>query len=295
MSPSTRAVLWFEALRPRTWPASLAPVLVGSAAAFHAGGFVPAVAALACATALLLQISTNLVNDWGDHVRGADGEDRIGPARASQSGGVDPRHVALAGGAALAAAAAVGALLIVRGGWPVVWIGLGSLVAAVAYTAGPFPLAYHGLGEVFVFAFFGPVAVLGTEYVQAGVVSDAGVAASIAMGALAAAILLVNNVRDVDGDARAGKRTIVVRLGRRAGRALYAIAVAIAFGGVIGGGIGGWLPRTTFAVLLALPLVRAPLSAVLTRTDGASLNAALAATARLELVFGVLLAAGLVW
>lgn len=281
------------AVRPRTLPASVVPVLVGSAVAAHRGAFEPVIATLALLTALFLQIGTNLVNDYGDHVRGADGADRIGPARASQSGEVDPRHVAVAGGIALSFAALVGGMLILRGGWPVVWIGLGSLVCAVAYTAGPFPLAYHGLGEVFVFAFFGPVAVLGTEYLQAGDVSAGGVFSSLAIGVLAAAILLVNNVRDVEGDARAGKRTIVVRLGREAGRRLYVGALLGGFGALLVGVAVGALPRSALLAWLVAPLAGAPLRAVLRETDGPALNAALAQTARLELGFGALLSLGL--
>ncbi len=293
MSSAGRAALWVSALRPRTLPASLVPVMVGSAVAAHRGGFDAGVAGLALGAAIFLQIATNLVNDWGDHVRGADDDARIGPARASQSGAVDPRHVAMAGVTALLGAAVVGAFLIARGGWPIFWIGLASMVAAAAYTAGPFPLAYHGLGEVFVFLFFGPVAVLGTEYLQVGDLSAGGVLCSVAVGALATAIMLVNNVRDVDGDARAGKRTIVVRLGRAGGRALYVAALGVGFGIIVWGAAAGVLPTGALLAGLALPLAWAPLRAVLGRTDGPALNEALAATARVELVFGLLLAAGL--
>lgn len=243
--------------------------------------------------ALFLQIGTNLVNDYGDHVRGADGEDRIGPARASQSGEVDPRHVAIAGGVALACAGAAGAVLIAWGGWPVVWIGIGSILCAIAYTAGPFPLAYHGLGEVFVFFFFGPVAVLGTEYLQAGNVSGMGLGASVAIGLLASAILLVNNVRDVEGDERAGKRTIVVRLGRDMGRRLYVAMVVGGFGVILFSVLGAAMPRSALLAWLAAPLANAPLRAVREARDGPTLNQALAQTAQLELAFGILLCVGL--
>ncbi|MDG2307146.1 MAG: 1,4-dihydroxy-2-naphthoate polyprenyltransferase [Candidatus Binatia bacterium] len=289
----SRASLLLSAIRPRTLPASLVPVVVGSAVAGHGGAFDPAIAGLAILAAVLLQIGTNLINDYGDHVRGADGDDRIGPSRASQSGEVDPKQVALLGGTALLGAALVGVLLIAHGGWPIVWIGVGSLLAAVAYTAGPFPLAYHGLGEVFVFAFFGPVAVLGTQYLQAGEISAGGVAASVAIGALAAAILLVNNVRDVEGDTRAGKRTIVVRLGRRAGRALYVLALALGFGAPLVGWLAGWLPAGALVAWLSLPLGISPLRTVLTTTEGPPLNEALANTAKLELAFGIAFAVGM--
>lgn len=285
---------WVPAIRLRTLPASVVPVVVGTAAAAHRGAFDATIAVLALSTALLLQVATNLLNDYGDHVRGADGPDRLGPERASQSGEVDPQTVARAGIAALVGAAVVGAALIVQGGWPVVWIGLASLVAAAAYTAGPFPLAYHGLGEVFVFVFFGPVAVLGTEYLQAGAPSAGGVVGGVAIGALAAAILLVNNVRDVEGDTRAGKRTIVVRWGRAVGRRIYAATVAVGFLAPLAAVVGGWLPPAVLLSWLSLPLARGPLRSVYESTDGPALNEALAQTARLELVFGILFALGLV-
>ena len=207
------ATRWIAAARPRTLPAAVAPVLVGSACALHAGGFaaLPAVAALL--VALLLQVGTNFVNDWGDFRRGADGPDRVGPARAVAAGWITPRAMALAGALAFGAAALLGIYLTLRGGPLALALGVLSIAAGVAYTAGPFPLAYRGLGEVFVFAFFGPVAVCGTELVQRGAVSQLALAASVPVGLLAAAILVVNNVRDVDTDARAGKRTIAVRLG----------------------------------------------------------------------------------
>ena len=290
---AARVGVWLPgAIRIRTLPASVVPVFVGTAAAAQRGAFEPVVAILALLVALSLQVATNLVNDYGDHVRGADGDDRIGPARASQSAEVDPRHVAIGGGVALLFAAVFGAFLIARGGWPVVWIGLGSLVSAVAYTAGPYPLAYHGLGEVFVFAFFGPVAVLGTEFLQAGSVSTGGIWASVAIGLLAAAILLVNNVRDVAGDERAGKRTIVVRLGRDAGRRLYAVVLLSAFGAILVGVIFSALPLGSLLSWFAIPLARRPMRAMSEATDGPTLNATLADTARLEFAFGALLSVG---
>ncbi|HZP42982.1 MAG TPA: 1,4-dihydroxy-2-naphthoate polyprenyltransferase [Candidatus Binatia bacterium] len=285
---------WIAAIRPRTLPAAVAPVLVGTAVAAREGGARPALACAALGAALCLQIGTNLVNDWGDFQRGADGPGRLGPARATQAGWLAPAHVLAGGLAAFALAAALGAGLVAAGGWPVVWIGLASIAAGIAYTAGPFPLAYHGLGEACVFVFFGPVAVCGTALVQAGHVSAAAALASVPVGCLAAAILLVNDVRDVDGDRRAAKRTLVVRIGRRAGRRAYAAAVALAFAfaALLAAALGA--PAALLA-FLAAPLARAPLRAVLGATDGQTLNAALAATARLHLVFGALLAAGLAW
>jgi len=285
---------WVLAARPRTLPAAVAPVLVGTAVAARAGGARPGIALVALGAALCLQVGTNLVNDWGDHRRGADGPDRLGPTRVTQAGLVPSGRVLAAGLAAFALAAVLGGVLVAQAGWPVVWIGLASIAAGIAYTAGPFPLAYHGLGELFVFAFFGPVAVCGTELVQTGGVSAAGALASLPVGCLATAILLVNNVRDVDGDRRAAKRTLVVRLGRVAGQRAYATAIALAFVAAVA--LAAYLraPATLLA-LLAAPLAQAPLRAVLSAADGPSLNAALAATARLHLAFGALLALGLAW
>jgi 1,4-dihydroxy-2-naphthoate octaprenyltransferase len=287
-----RARAWLAAVRPRTLSAAVVPVAVGTAAAARDGGARPAVALIALVAATLLQVGTNLVNDWGDARRGADGPDRLGPPRAVLAGWLTPGEVL--GGAALAfgAASLLGASLIVRGGWPIAAIGIGGLGAAVAYTAGPYPLAYHALGEVFVFLFFGPLAVCGAELVQSGGISGVAVASSVPVGCLATAILVVNNVRDVDGDRRAAKRTLVVRLGRPAGRALYACLLALAF--AIVPLLAFWLhaPATILA-WGAAPLVIAPLRDVLRRSDGPGLNAGLAATARLHLAFGLLLACGL--
>ena len=288
-----RAAIWFEALRPRTWPASMVPVLVGCAVAARQGAFDGLVASATLAVALLLQIASNLINDWGDHVRGADDEHRIGPARASQSGEVSAQQVLVAGGFALLGAAAGGAFLVWHGGWPILAVGVAAMVAAAAYTAGPFPLAYHGLGEVFVFAFFGLVAVLGTQYLQAGAIDLAGFGSAVSIGALASAILLVNNIRDIDGDRRANKRTIVVRLGRGAGRALFVSSLVTGFGAILAGLLLGWMNAGVLLVFLSLPLAIRPLRAVLSSTNGPELNTALAETARLELVFGLFLCLGL--
>ncbi len=285
----TRARAWLAAIRPRTLGAAVVPVAVGTAAALREGDAGVALALGALVAAVLLQVGTNLVNDWGDARRGADGPDRIGPPRAVQAGWLPPADVLRGACLSFGAAALIGCWLVARGGWPIAAIGLGGLLAAVAYTAGPVPLAYHGLGEAFVFLFFGPLAVCGTEWLQASRLSAVSVVASIPVGCLATAILLVNNLRDVDSDRRAGKRTVVVRLGRGTGRRLYAGMLAIAFAAAAGLAIA--VPATLLT-WLAAPLARAPLGAVLARVDG-PLNAALAATARLHLVFGLLLAAGI--
>lgn len=290
----TRARAWLLALRPRTLPAAVAPVLVGTAAAARAGAMRPGLALVALATALCLQVGANLVNDWADFRRGADGPGRLGPLRVTQAGLLAPDAVARAGALAFAVAGALGLVLIAAGGWPIALAGAAAIAAGVAYTAGPWPLAYHGLGEAFVFLFFGPVAVCGTELVQASRMTATALVASLPIGLMASAILVVNNVRDVDGDRRAAKRTLAVRFGRDAGRRLYVAAVASAFAMTAALALGFAAPSVLVA-LGALPLAVAPVRAVLTRTDGPSLNAALAATARLHLVFGALLAGGLAW
>jgi 1,4-dihydroxy-2-naphthoate octaprenyltransferase len=290
----TRARAWLAAIRPRTLSAAIVPVTVGTAVAARNGAARAGVTVVVLTAALLLQIGTNLVNDWGDTRRGADGPDRLGPPRAVQSGWLTSNQVLAGAAIALAAACLLGLGLVARGGWPIAAIGIGGLVAAVAYTAGPVPLAYHGFGEAVVFLFFGPLAVCGTELVNANRVSGDAMLAAVPVGALAVAILLVNNVRDVDGDRRAGKRTLVVRLGRRAGRSAYAGTVALAF--LVATALAAWLGRpAVLLVWLAVPLVPAPLASVWQRTDGPALNGALAATARLHFAFGLLLAAGLAW
>ncbi|HEY8514526.1 MAG TPA: 1,4-dihydroxy-2-naphthoate polyprenyltransferase [Candidatus Binatia bacterium] len=284
---------WVAAARPRTLPAAVAPVLVGSACAAHAGGFDAIAATLALAVALLLQIGTNFVNDWGDHRRGADGPERLGPTRAVAAGWITPRAMACGGAIAFALAAALGFVLVLRAGPAALLLGALSIAAGVAYTAGPFPLAYRGLGEPFVLAFFGPVAVCGTELVQRGSVSALALAASLPVGMLASAILVVNNVRDVATDARAGKRTLAVRIGAGAARRLYAALVVAALASPFVLWASGLAPASALLALGAAFAARAPLRAVARQTDGPALNGALAATARLHLVFGALLAAGI--
>ena len=288
-APPALAARWIAATRPRTLPAAVSPVLVGSACALHAGGFAALPALAALLVALLLQVGTNFVNDLGDFRRGADGPDRVGPVRAVAAGWISPQAMATAAALAFGAAALLGVYLTVRGGAAALALGVLSIAAGVAYTAGPFPLAYRGLGEVFVFVFFGPVAVCGTELVQAGHVSALALAASVPVGLLAAAILVVNNVRDVDTDARAGKRTIAVRLGAARTRSLYVLLVGVALVSPVVLTWSGVAPPSVLVVLVAIFAARGPL-AVVRRQNGLALNPALAQTARLHLVFGALLA-----
>ena len=220
----TRWQIWLEAARPRTLPAAVAPVLVGSALAWHDGGFDGAAATLCLVFALLVQIGANFANDYYDFIQGADSSARVGPRRAVAAGWVAPVTMRRAMGITLAAAFLVGLSLIAWGGPWLLAIGGASILGAIAYTGGPWPLGYHGLGDVFVFIFFGLVAVTVTCFVQTGHFSVDAVLAAIPIGLLAANILVVNNYRDAETDAAAGKRTLVVRFGRRAARQTRASA-----------------------------------------------------------------------
>lgn len=220
--------VWLEAARPRTLPAAAAPVVLGTALAFWRGAqvWLPALAALV--GALLIQIATNFANDYYDHERGADTPDRVGPVRVTAAGLVPPHVVKRAMLLTLLAALLVGSYLVAVAGWPIVVIGLVSLGLAVAYTGGPYPLAYNGLGDLFVFVFFGLIAVAGTFYVQALTFPLEAWWLGAGAGALSTAILVVNNLRDRETDARVGKRTLAVRLGVRAMQVEYAGLVVFA-------------------------------------------------------------------
>jgi 1,4-dihydroxy-2-naphthoate octaprenyltransferase len=288
--PSTLGA-WASAARPRTLAAGAVPVALGSALAAQVDAFSlwPAIAALV--GALLLQVGSNLANDVFDFLNGADDERRVGPARATQRGWISTRQMLMGTALVFSAALAVGSYLVAIGGWPIVIIGLSGILCAVAYTGGPVPLGYHGLGDPLVFLFFGPVAVLGTYYVQVGAITWIAGWASASVGLLATAILVVNNLRDRHTDARAGKRTLAVRMGAQGARreyvALVSLAYAIPAGLTAFGGAGvGWL----------LPLLSGPLAVRRIRAvhaqDGAALNTELAATAQLCAVFGALLCIG---
>lgn len=284
---------WALAARPRTLPAAIAPVCVGTALAIAEapprwGGI-----AACLAVALLLQIAANFANDLFDFERGADTDARLGPPRAVQQGWIPSARMRWAVAAALGAALVPGLWLIAQGGWPFAVAGALAVAAALAYTGGPLPLGYVGLGEVAVFAFFGVVAVCGSHWVQSGGFSAVALAASVAPGALASAILVVNNLRDVATDRAAGKRTLAVRFGTRTARIEFAGLLALAYAtplALVGSGALG--------VLALLPLATAP-SAVrlgrrVARTEGAALNPLLAETARLELLFCALFAGGII-
>jgi len=284
---------WVMAARPPTLPAAIVPVLVGSAVAYAQGAFRPLPFLAALVAALLIQVGTNFANDYFDYRKGADTAERLGPTRVTQSGLISPEAVLRGTALVFGLAALIGLYLIAVGGWPILVIGALSIAAGVLYTAGPFPLGYNGLGDLFAFVFFGLVAVAGTAYLHLGAVPLAALFYAVPVAMLVTAILVVNNLRDVDTDRAAGKRTLAVIFGRGFARAEYA---ALTLGAYLLLPIG-------FALGLAsawslLPLLTLPLAAPLVRTmlteTGPALNAALKGTGRLHLFFGVLLALGMI-
>ena len=280
------------ASRPKTLPAAVVPVAVGTACAYSLGSWAWDAALAALVGALFIQVGTNLANDVYDHEKGADTSDRLGPVRAVQAGLLSPGHVRVGMALTFLLASVAGLYLASVAGWQIFAVGVISILAGIAYTGGPFPLAYNGLGDVFVMVFFGFVAVGGTAWVQMGTVPPLAWVASLPVGALATAMLVVNNLRDVDTDREAGKRTLVVRFGRRQALAQYPLMLALAYAAAVallfvpGGGWGALLP------LLTLPLAWR-LHGDLRSRSGTSLNETLAGTAKLLLLFGFSLALGL--
>jgi 1,4-dihydroxy-2-naphthoate octaprenyltransferase len=282
---------WLSAARPRTLPAAVSPVVVGSAAAAHDHRFDPAAASLCLAFALLVQIGTNFANDYYDFVKGADNAGRVGPRRAVASGLVAPGAMRAAMAGTFAAAFAAGLGLVHWGGPWMIAVGLLCIACGVAYTGGPLPLAYLGLGDVFVFLFFGLVAVAATYFVQAGRLTWIAVLAGVPMGLLASNILLANNYRDADTDGAAGKRTLVVRLGRRFARVQFAASLALALALPFAFWAGGYAPWCL------LPVATAPLALSQARRLGACATpqdhvALLGDTGRLTALYAALFAAG---
>jgi 1,4-dihydroxy-2-naphthoate octaprenyltransferase len=285
--------IWMMAARPRTLPAAVAPVLVGTALAGYEHVFHPLRFVAALLGAIFIQVGTNLSNDYSDARRGADADDRLGPVRVTAGGLVPPRQVLIATYLSFGLAVLAGVYLIVVAGWELLLVGTASILAGVAYTGGPKPYGYEGLGEVFVFLFFGVVAVAGSFFVQLRALDWEAFALAVPVGLLAAAILVVNNVRDIDSDRRAGKRTLAVRLGRERTRRMFAAIVYLSF--VLApvtwlfGPVGPWVLLPWLSLPLAVRLVRK----VAARTDGPSLNEALAQSGMLQLAFCTLLGAGL--
>jgi 1,4-dihydroxy-2-naphthoate octaprenyltransferase len=286
--------IWIMAARLRTLPASVAPVLVGTSLALGAGHFNALAFLAALFGAMLIQVGTNLSNDYSDARRGADTEDRLGPVRVTAGGLVPPRQVLVAIYVTFALAVLCGAYLISVAGWGLLAVGAASILAGVLYTGGPRPYGYEGLGEVFVFLFFGIVAVVGSWYVQVQSLPWEPFVVAVPVGLLACDILVVNNLRDIATDRRAGKRTLAVRLGAERTRVLYAVVLVVAF-------LCAPLPwplgsMTAWLLLpwLVVPLAASALRTVRTRSDGPSLNQALARTAMLQLIFCVLYSVGII-
>jgi 1,4-dihydroxy-2-naphthoate octaprenyltransferase len=281
------------AARLRTLPAAVAPVLVGTSLALGDDHFHPLAFVAALLGAILIQVGTNLSNDYSDARRGADTEDRLGPVRVTAGGLVPPSQVLLATYVTFGLAVACGAYLVAVAGPELIAVGAASILAGVLYTGGPKPYGYEGLGELFVFLFFGIVAVAGSYFVQVQSLPWEAFVCAVPVGLLASAILVVNNVRDLETDRRAGKRTLAVRLGRERTRGLYAAMLALAFLTAplpwLLGSMNGWLLAPWLAAPLALKLV----GVVRTRIDGPALNGALARTGALQLVFCVLYSAGI--
>jgi 1,4-dihydroxy-2-naphthoate octaprenyltransferase len=281
------------AARVRTLPAAIAPVLVGTSLALGAGHFNPLAFVAALLGAIFIQVGTNLSNDYSDARRGADTEDRLGPVRVTAGGLVPPRQVLIATYVTFGLAVLCGIYLVAVAGWELLAVGAASILAGVLYTGGPRPYGYEGLGEVFVFLFFGVVAVAGSYFVQVQRLPWEPFVCAVPVGLLAAAILVVNNVRDLETDRRAGKRTLAVRFGRERTRALYTAMLIVAF--LVAplpwllGSMTAWLLLPWLAAPLAVAVTRV----VRTRVDGPSLNGALARTGLLQLVFCLLYAAGI--
>lgn len=287
---------WVVGARPRTLPAAMVPVIVGTAAAVdgnHGSGIDWANAVAALVVSLALQVATNYANDYSDGLRGTDHpESRVGPPRLVGDGLAPPEAVRTAMLMAFGVALAAGTVLVLRVGFELVPVGIAAVAAGWFYTGGPNPYGYAGLGEVFVFVFFGLVATVGSTYVQLERVTWLSVGSGVAVGCFATALLVVNNLRDIPGDTRSGKRTLAVRIGDRSTRILYAVLLALPFvilpflAGLSGRPLGA-------AAFAAIAISTPPLSAVLGGATGAALIPVLAKTARVELVYGVLLAVGL--
>jgi 1,4-dihydroxy-2-naphthoate polyprenyltransferase len=286
--------VWLLAARPRTLPAAASPVVVGIALALADGRFRLGPALAALLAALLLQVGANIANDVFDFHRGADTSARLGPLRVTQAGLLQPQQVLVGMWVTFALAGLLGVYLAFVAGWPVLLIGLAAIAAAILYTGGPLPFGYYGLGDLFVFIFFGPVAVCGTYYVQAGQLSPAVGWASVPIGLLTTAILVVNNLRDIETDRLAGKMTLAVRLGASGARIEYLLCVGIAYLVPLLMWIQGistaWVLLSWLSIPLLIPLVR-----MIYREVGKPLNKALAGTGQFELAYAVLFSIGLLF
>jgi len=306
----SRTRAWLMAARPQTLPAGAAPVIVGTAVAVHGGVFAPLPAVAALVGALLIQVGTNFANDYYDAVKGADTADRKGFTRVTAGGLIEPGRVKQAMAATYALAVLVGVYLVYVGGLPIVVVGLSSIAAGVLYTGGPYPYGYRGLGDLFVFVYFGLVAVTGTYYVQAAAtlstvqpltvglptaaIAPAALVASLPAAGLSTAILVVNNIRDRESDAAAGKRTLAVMLGDRWSRVEWCLLVGMAYVVPVVFALDPAVGLPALLPLVTLPLAVQVGRTVLSRTDGDALNPALERTGQLLAAHSVLFATGLV-
>jgi 1,4-dihydroxy-2-naphthoate octaprenyltransferase len=285
---------WILATRPKTLPAAVGPVLVGTSLAFSDGGFHFPSAVAALAISLLLQVGVNLANDYFDGIRGIDTQDRLGPIRVTQSGLISPAGVRSAMLLTFGIAVLIGSYLLLRAGWPVAAIGTAAVIAAVAYSGGPLPLASHGLGDLFVFVFFGPVAVCGTYYVQALDITWKVLIISFLAGFQVTAILVINNLRDILTDQKAGKNTLAVRLGEHGSKLEYTTLLALTYMVLPLLWSAGWTSAGILLPLLSLPWAVSLIRKTWHSEISARLNILLAQTARLSLGYNLLLAVGIV-
>ena len=284
---------WLIAIRIKTLPAAISPVLLGTALAFHDGDSNPFTFLMTLLAAVLIQIGANFANDVYDFEKGSDREDRLGPQRATQSGLISPTDMKKAMWKIFALAIVVGFYLVYVGGWPIVIIGLASIAAGIAYTGGPYPLGYHGWGDAFVFIFFGLIAVPGTYYLQTGFITNNSLWLGVALGMLSTAILVVNNIRDMGTDIVTGKKTLAVRLGKSFSQIEFSILVIFPF---IIPLCMWWNTKDNMSLLItlfALPIA-VHLIIQLISKSGKELNNVLAGTARFLFIFTVLLSAGLI-
>ncbi len=285
--PLSQIQIWLLAIRPKTLPAAIAPVIIGTAMAFGDGLHHFPSAGLALCAALLIQIGTNLANDYFDYIKGTDTPERIGPVRVTQSGLIKPTIIKRAFFFVFLSALAITVTLLQRAGWPILVIGILSVLSGLFYTAGPRPLGYMGLGEIFVFIFFGPVAVTGTYYIQSLEINLAVILAGLAPGLLSSAILIVNNIRDIEGDAKANKRTLAVRFGRRFAQLEYMIVSLLAFlTPVIVFLLTEDHQNILYSVFLCL-LLTPSIQMICCHQDGASLNLALSYTAKILIIYSL--------
>ena len=283
---------WVLASRLKTLTAAISPVLVGVSLAIHDGQFQPFIAFMTLLAAVLIQIGANFANDVYDFLKGSDREDRLGPTRATQSGLIPPEDMKKGMWLVFSLAICVGFYLASIGGWPIVWIGLASIASAITYTGGPYPLGYHGWGDVFVFVFFGIIAVPGTYYLQSGFVSYDSILFGIPLGALSTAILIVNNLRDADTDIKSGKRTLAVRYGKTFVKIEYIIMMVVAFAIPIYI-LQFWDELSLYIILFLLPISIRLIQSLYNET-GISLNPVLVNTAQFLFHFSILLSIGLI-